>query len=68
MAILFFCLYLAFLKKTVSKWEHDASYRSNIEILKGFKVVNELAERGVKLAHDYKNSAHSEENYKNNLQ
>ena len=50
------------------KWEHDASYMSNIEILKGFKVVNDLAERGVRLANDFKNSDHSEENYKNNLQ
>ena len=50
------------------KWEHDASYMSNIEILKGFKVVNDLAERVVRLAHDFKSSAHSEENYKNILQ
>ena len=33
------------------KWEHDASYMSNIEILKGFKVVNDLAEKGVRLAY-----------------
>ena len=38
----------------MSKWEHDASYMSNIEILKGFKVVNDLAEKGVRLANDLK--------------
>ena len=59
---------LSFLKKPVSKWQHDSSYMSNIEILKGFKVVNDLAERGVRLAHDFKNSARSEENYQNILQ
>ena len=52
----------------MSKWEHDASYMSNIEILKGFKVVNDLAERGVRLAHGFKSSAHSEGNYHNILQ
>ena len=41
-------------KNPVLKWEHDASYMSNIEILKGFKVVNDLAEKGVRLANDLK--------------
>ena len=57
-----------FLKLPVTKWITDPSYSSNIEILKGFKVVNDLAERGVRLAHDFKNSARNEEHYQNVLQ
>ena len=44
------------------------SYRSNIEILKGFKIVNDLAKRGVRLAHDFKNYACNEKHYQNVLQ
>ena len=56
-----------FLKLPVTKWITDPSYSSNIKILKGFKVVNDLAERGVRLAHDFKNSARNEEHYQNVL-
>ena len=52
-----------FLKLPVTKWITDPSYSSNIEILKGFKVVNYLVEKGVRLAHDFKNSARNEEHY-----
>ena len=54
-----------FLKLPVTKWITDPSYSSNIEILKSFKVVNNLAERGVRLAYDFKNSACNEEHYQN---
>ena len=57
-----------FLKLPVTKWITDPSYSSNIEILKGFKVVNYLVEKGVRLAHDFKNSARNEEHYQNVLQ
>ena len=39
---------------------NDAPYMSNIEILSGLKDVNE---RGARLAHDFENSACSDENY-----
>ena len=35
---------MEFLQLTVTKWITDPSYRSYIEILKDFKVVNDLAE------------------------
>ena len=46
-----------FLQLPVTKWITYPSYRSNIEIFKGFKVVNDLAKRGVRIAHDFKNYA-----------
>ena len=57
-----------FLQLTVTKWIADPSYRSNIEILKDFKVVNDLDEGGVRRAHDFKNYIHNEKHYQNVLQ
>ena len=59
---------LVFLQLPVTKWITDPSYWSNIEILKGFKIVNDLAKRGVRLAHDFKNYACNEKHYQNVLQ
>ena len=58
---------MEFLQLPVTKWITDPSYRSNIEISKGFKIVNDLAKRGVRLAHDLKNYACNEKHYQNVL-
>ena len=57
-----------FLQLTVTKWITDPSYKSYIEISKDFKVVNDLAERGIRLAHGFKNSVRIEKHYQNVLQ
>ena len=57
-----------FLQLTVTKWITDPFYRSCIEILKDFKVVNDLAEGGIRLEHDFKNSVYNEKHYQNVLQ
>ena len=57
-----------FLQLTVNKWITDPSYRSCIEILKDSKVVNDLAEGGIRLAHDFKSSVCNEKHYQNVLQ
>lgn len=42
-----------FLDKDPLEWEDDDGYKKGLEIVKGLKVVNDSAERGVKLMQDY---------------
>lgn len=42
-----------FLKKDASSWEHDKEYLKAKSVLKSLTVVNDSAERGVKLIEDY---------------
>ena len=43
----------AFLSKPVEEWPHDKSYCIARNVVKQTKVVNDTAERGVKLMEDY---------------
>ena len=50
-----FSLSTDFLNKDPSVWKDDPGYKSGIEKLKKLMVVNDVAERGVKLIQDYNN-------------
>ena len=57
-----------FLTKPVDSWMEDTNYVQGKEKVDALKVVNDSAERGVKLANDFLPSARLEENYQNVLQ
>ena len=57
-----------FLTKPVVSWMEDMNYVQGKEKVDALKVVNDSAERGVKLANDFLLSARLEENYQNVLQ
>ena len=42
-----------FLQKDPLEWEDDNSFQIGLEIIKKLKVLNDTAERGVKLMEDY---------------
>ena len=42
-----------FLQKDPLEWEDDNSFQIGLEIIKKFKVLNDIAERGGKLMGDY---------------
>ena len=42
-----------FLQKDPLEWEDDSSFQIGLEIVKKLQVVNDTAERGVKLMEDY---------------
>lgn len=44
-----------FLDKDPSTWKNDKSYNAGLKIVKSLKVVNDSAERGVKLMEDFNN-------------
>lgn len=48
-----FSLPTDFLKKDPTLWQQDDSFSKGMEFVKGLKVVNDVAERGVKLMQDY---------------
>lgn len=48
-----FALPTDFLEKDPTMWEADVSFKKCTEVVKGLKVVNDVAERGVKLMQDY---------------
>lgn len=53
-----------FLDKDPSTWKNDDSYNAGLEIVKHLKVVNDSAERGVKLMEDFNNLFTKNENQK----
>ena len=57
-----------FLDHPVDKWFETPSYKLACVIVQNIKIVNDVAERGVKLASDYIMSAKKESNYQNILQ
>ena len=50
-----------FLSKPVGEWMHDSGFKEAKETVDNMAVVNDSAERGVKLCHDFLNSAWEEE-------
>lgn len=57
-----------FLSKSVCEWETDDQYLTAKEIVDNICVVNDAAERGVKLVSDFIGGAREEENLQNILQ
>ena len=51
-----------FLKETPQKWENELSYINVENLLKNLKVVNDTAERAVKLVEDYHGLITKDEN------
>ena len=57
-----------FLHISVENWSSSCSYQDAKQIIHNLSVVNDRAERGVKLASDYLSAAHIESRYQNILQ
>lgn len=57
-----------FLTEDVDQWQVSASFLSSKTKIGAINVVNDCAERGVKLSADFLNTARSEEHYQNVLQ
>jgi hypothetical protein len=57
-----------FLELPVNEWEDSQSYLTALEMIQNLWVVNDSAERGVKLASDFLSAAHIEKRYQNVLQ
>ena len=54
--------------KTADKWEDNASYQLAKERCSKIQVINDSAERGVKLDQDFLLAAKKEDHYQNVLQ
>lgn len=67
---LFFILKLdsEFMVEDVKQWPNCISYQTSKTNLKGINVVNDCAERGIKLTNDFLTSAKTEDHYQNILQ
>jgi hypothetical protein len=57
-----------FLNEAVDDWSNCASYQASLTNLQALNVVNDCAERGVKLSSDFLPAAKSEEHFQNVLQ
>jgi len=57
-----------FLMEDVAAWSNSVAYQSSLINLRALNVVNDCAERGVKLSSDFLSSAKDEEHYQNVLQ
>jgi len=57
-----------FLQLPVDEWEATAAYVTSAENVAAVNVVNDCAERGVKLASDFVDTARSDEHFQNILQ
>lgn len=57
-----------FLTEDVAAWPSSATYQSSLINLRTLNLVNDCAERGVKLSSDFLSSAKGEEHYQNVLQ
>lgn len=58
----------SFLTKPVGQWPMDPEFMRGKEIVDSFSVVNDAAERAVKLTGDFMDSARKEDNFQNILQ
>ena len=56
-----------FLQRDPNEWKHDEQYIRNKEIAQSFKVVNDLAERGVALVQEFNSSLTRNEEQKQYL-
>ena len=59
---------VSFLSIPVEQWPENQQYLYNKAVIKGLKVSNDAAERGVKLASDFLDTARREERYQEILQ
>jgi hypothetical protein len=57
-----------FLALNVTDWKDSESYQSCLPAVKAINVINDAAERGVKMSADFIGSARNETNYQNTLQ
>ena len=57
-----------FLKEPAETWSHSTSYQASLKNIDALNVVNDCAERGIKLSSDFLSAAKSEEHYQNVLQ
>ena len=57
----------SFLHTSVESWEQQSSYQLNRNVVKNLEVVNDSAERGVRLAADYLTRTQIESKYQNVL-
>ena len=66
----FHCLQLddSFLALPVSEWNTNEAYMSSADNIAAINVVNDGAERGVKIATDFADAARSDEHFQNVLQ
>lgn len=62
-----FSIPMDFIEKDSTTWANEDSFKIGMEIIKALKVVNDTAERGVKLMHDYNQVLSKNEEEKNNL-
>lgn len=58
----------SFLKEAVAEWPNSTSYNDSLVKLQALNVVNDCAERGVKMSTDFIQSAKKEEHYQHVLQ
>jgi len=59
-----FSINTEFLEKHPSEWIKNDNFRKGLQIAKNLKVVNDAAERGVKLMQDYNNLLTTDEEEK----
>ena len=52
----------------MDEWQSSPLYETACKIVKNFRTVNDLAERGVKLASDFLSVSKTEKHYQNALQ
>ena len=57
----------AFLDKSVESWKDDDTYVRAKEVVDNLAVVNDSAERGVKLCHEFLTTAKKNDNLQNIL-
>lgn len=57
-----------FLTEKVDNWPHSPAYQSSAVNVEAINVVNDCAERGVKLSSDFLTASKTEEHYQNVLQ
>ena len=58
----------SFLTEDVESWPDSAAYQRSFSNIEGLNVINDCAERGVKLSSDFLEAAESKEHYQNILQ
>ena len=61
-------LNMTFLTKNVDSWQNDDHFKASKFIVDGLNVVNDPAERAVKLRNDFISSARGEDHFQNVLQ
>lgn len=57
----------SFMDKDPTEWELEAAYQKGLEIINHINVVNDSAERGVKLMEEYNNTLSHDEKEKQNI-